>query len=159
MIFNDSGYHYNDVIMGALAFQITSLTIVCSIVYSDADQRKHQSSASLAFVREIPRTNGQLRGKCFHLMTSSWCQYHNKHIDHYYYIFIIVPYSVGNRLKAWLQNWKISIVCWGTSFHIFKVRTYFLRERRRYWLLTKPSNLAINSKAVLGEHGFKRNCI
>ena len=41
--------------MGAIAFQITSLTIVCSIVYSVADQRKHQSSASLAFVRGIHR--------------------------------------------------------------------------------------------------------
>ena len=39
-----------DVIMGAIASQITSLTIVYSTVYSDADQRKHQSSASLAFV-------------------------------------------------------------------------------------------------------------
>ena len=47
--------HYNDVIMGALASQITSLTIVYSAVYSDADQRKHQSSASLAFVRGIHR--------------------------------------------------------------------------------------------------------
>ena len=36
--------------MSAIASQITSLTIVYSIVYSDADQRKHQSSASLAFV-------------------------------------------------------------------------------------------------------------
>ena len=35
---------------GRDASQITSLTIVYSIVYSDADQRKHQSSASLAFV-------------------------------------------------------------------------------------------------------------
>ena len=43
-------HHYNDVIMGAIAFLITSLTIVYSTVYSDADQRKHQSSASLAFV-------------------------------------------------------------------------------------------------------------
>ena len=41
--------------MGAIASQITSLTIVYSIVYSDADQRKHQSSASLAFVRGIHR--------------------------------------------------------------------------------------------------------
>ena len=41
--------------MGAIASQITSLTIVYSIVYSDADQSKHQSSASLAFVREIHR--------------------------------------------------------------------------------------------------------
>ena len=35
--------------MGAIASQITSLTIVYSTVYSDADQRKHESSASLAF--------------------------------------------------------------------------------------------------------------
>ena len=47
--------HYNDVIMGAIASQITSLTIVYSTVYSDADQRKHQSSALLAFVRGIHR--------------------------------------------------------------------------------------------------------
>ena len=38
--------------MGTVASQITSLTIVYSAVYSDADQRKHQSSASLAFVRD-----------------------------------------------------------------------------------------------------------
>ena len=47
--------HYDDVIMGAMAAQITSLTIVYSTVYSVADQRKHQSSASLAFVRGIHR--------------------------------------------------------------------------------------------------------
>ena len=47
--------HYGDIIMGAIASQITSLTIVYSIVYSDADQRKHQSSASLAFVQGIHR--------------------------------------------------------------------------------------------------------
>ena len=43
--------HYGDVIMGTIASQITSLMIVYSTVYSDVDQRKHQSSASLAFVR------------------------------------------------------------------------------------------------------------
>ena len=42
-------YHYCDVIMGAMASQITSLTIVYSTVHSGADQRKHQSSASQAF--------------------------------------------------------------------------------------------------------------
>ena len=47
--------HYGDVIIGAIASQITSLAIVYSTVYSDADQRKHQSSASLAFVRGIHR--------------------------------------------------------------------------------------------------------
>ena len=59
------GYHYIDVIMTTIASQITSLTFAYSIVYSEADQRKHQSSASLAFVRGIhryrwiPRTKGQ----------------------------------------------------------------------------------------------------
>ena len=33
--------HYNDIIMGTIAYQITSLTIVYSTFYSDADQRKH----------------------------------------------------------------------------------------------------------------------
>ena len=47
--------HYNDVIMGSMASQIISLRIVYSAVYSGADQRKHQSSASLAFVRGIHR--------------------------------------------------------------------------------------------------------
>ena len=39
--------------MGAMAFQIARLTIAYLTVYSGADQRKHQSSASLAFVRGI----------------------------------------------------------------------------------------------------------
>ena len=47
--------HYNDVIMGAMASQITSLTIAYSTVYSGADQRKLQSSASLVFVWGIHR--------------------------------------------------------------------------------------------------------
>ena len=41
--------------MGRIASQITSLTTVYSIVYSGVDQRIHQSSASLAFVRGIHR--------------------------------------------------------------------------------------------------------
>ena len=41
--------------MGAITSQITSLTVVYWTVYPDADQRKHQSSASLAFVWGIHR--------------------------------------------------------------------------------------------------------
>ena len=44
-----------NVIMSALESQITSLMVVCSTVYSGTDERKHQSSASLAFVRGIHR--------------------------------------------------------------------------------------------------------
>ena len=63
-IFCDGGYsssirkflgHYDDVIMSAIASQITSLTIVYSTVYPGTDQSKHQSSASLAFVWGIHR--------------------------------------------------------------------------------------------------------
>ena len=47
--------HYTDVIMSAMASEITSVSIVYSTVCSCANQRKHQRSASLVFVREIHR--------------------------------------------------------------------------------------------------------
>ena len=48
-------HHYGDVIMNTISSQITSLTIVYSTIYSGADQSKHQSSTSLAFVWGIHR--------------------------------------------------------------------------------------------------------
>ena len=47
--------HCNDVIMSAMASQITSVSTVCATICSGADQRKYQSSASLTFVRGIHR--------------------------------------------------------------------------------------------------------
>ena len=47
--------HYTDVIMNAMASQITAIFNVFLTVGSGVDQRKHQSSASLAFVRGIHR--------------------------------------------------------------------------------------------------------
>ena len=41
--------------MGAMSPQITNLSIVYSTVYSGVDKKKHQSSASLAFVWGIHR--------------------------------------------------------------------------------------------------------
>ena len=70
--------HYSDVIMSAMASQITGLSIVSSIACSGADQRKHQNSASLAFVRGIHQWPvgsphiGPVTRECFHLVTSSW---------------------------------------------------------------------------------------
>ena len=57
-VMNTSEYdfHYSDVIMDSMASQITSLTIAYSAVYSGENQRKHQSSASLAFVGNSPVT-------------------------------------------------------------------------------------------------------
>ena len=48
--------HDNDVIIGAMASQITRLPTIYSTVYSGTDQGKHQSSTSLAFVRGIHRS-------------------------------------------------------------------------------------------------------
>ena len=48
--------NYNGVIMNAMTSQITSVLIVYSTVCSSAYQRKHQNSASLAFVRGIHRS-------------------------------------------------------------------------------------------------------
>ena len=69
--------HYNDVIMSSMASQITSLAIVYTSVYSGTDQRKHQSSVSLAFVWGIHRWpvnsphKWPVTRNFFHLMASS----------------------------------------------------------------------------------------
>ena len=76
--------HYNDVIMDVIAPQITSLTIFYSTVYSDADQRKHQSSALLDFVwpgnspaiREFP---AQMASKSENV--SIWWRHHGINME------------------------------------------------------------------------------
>ena len=55
---------YSDVIMGAMASQIISLALVYSTAYWRADQRKHQSSVSLAIVRGIHRWTMNSPHKC-----------------------------------------------------------------------------------------------
>ena len=67
--------HYGDVIMDAIASQITSLTIVYSIVYSDADQRKHQSSASLEFSAQMASNAENV---------SIWWRHHARLIENKY---------------------------------------------------------------------------
>ena len=71
-------YDYSDVIMGRMTSQITSLTIVYSTVYSGANQRKHLSSALLAFVRGIHRSPVNLPDKwpATRKMFSIWWRLH-----------------------------------------------------------------------------------
>ena len=70
--------HYGDIIMRPMPSHITSLIIVYSTVYLGADQREHQSSTSLAFVRGIhlglvnSPHKWPVTRKRFHLMTLSW---------------------------------------------------------------------------------------
>ena len=65
--------------MIAIASQITSLTIVYSIVHSGTDQRKHQSSASLAFVRGIHRgpVNSHAQRASYAENVSIWWRHHD----------------------------------------------------------------------------------
>ena len=69
--------YYSDAIISTMASQITGFSIACSTICSSADQRKHQSSAPLAFVRGIHRSpvdssgKDPWREKYFYLMASS----------------------------------------------------------------------------------------
>ena len=105
---------YDDVIMSAIASQITSLTIVYSIVYSDVDQRKHQSSASLAFVRGIHRGpvssphNWPITRKYFHLMTSPWALTFSIHWNGN--VFILMKFSSLAALEVVkMTKWQLPL--------------------------------------------------
>ena len=97
--------HYTDVIMGMMTSQITRLTIVYSIVYSGADQRKHRNSTSLAFVLGIHRwpVNSPHKDmaamlfrshsvKCSYVVTSSWDELPPRHL------------RVTTHLNIWERN-------------------------------------------------------
>ena len=134
-----SSTHCCDIIMDAMASQITSLAIVYSIVHSGADQRKHQRSASLAFVRGIHRWpvnsphKWPVTRKCFHLMTLSYdttpwavqcflvdiCQWDNS---------IRVSYPKRNALSTslWTQILNKKSPWWWRKVRISKQRNYHI---------------------------------
>ena len=63
--------------MGEIASQISGLTIVYSTVQAQIKEnikalRHWPLCGEFASEQWIPRTNGKLRGKCFHFITSSW---------------------------------------------------------------------------------------
>ena len=95
--------HYNGVTMSAVSSQITGLTIVYSTVYSGADQRKHQSSASLAFVwgmHQWPVNKGPVTRKIFPfddviMVCSSTNARECGHVLHFILLFIEVMFTVA----------------------------------------------------------------
>ena len=94
--------------MVEIASQITSLTMFTySAVYSDAGQRKHQSSASLAFVRWIHRElPAQMASNAENV--SIWWRHHGKNacreILHLVLGFHIRGINVYKYIHVWLQN-------------------------------------------------------
>ena len=121
--------HYTDVTMSPMASQITCLGIVYSTIYSGADQRKLQSSASLAFVRRIhwgpvnsphrrpvtrkmfpfddvimytmphPHIYGLMQDCSIPLLTNT--KYWNLALSHWYFFFILLQtqYAAGQFLR------------------------------------------------------------
>ena len=94
--------HYSDVIMSAMVYQITSHTSVYSAIYSGAHKRKHQSSASLAFVRGIHRSphTGPITRKMFPL--------DDVIMNFYLLIFCILDNEDMNRKQCHAQSWSVS---------------------------------------------------
>ena len=93
-------WHYSDVIVSAIESQITSITVVNSTVYSGADQRKHQSSASLAFVEGIHRSpvNSPHKGP----VTRKMFPFDDVIMKNY-------AYSLGHSTHQWplfLKHWQ-----------------------------------------------------
>ena len=89
--------------MSAMTSQVTSLTIVYSNVYSGADQRKHQSPASLAVVRGIQRcqVNFPNKGVSNADNVPIWWRHHEN-------MFCVLP-------------WSLCCVLW--SFILYRVTT------------------------------------
>ena len=86
IIYPQQNRHCDDVIMGAIASVIASITIVYSTVSSDADQKEHQSTASLAFVWGIHRgpINSPHKWPVTQKISISWR--YNEHIKPRIYI-------------------------------------------------------------------------
>ena len=92
--------------MGTMASQITSLTIVYSTVYSGADQRKHQTSASLAFVWGIHRrpVNSPHKWPVTRKKVSIWWRHH------VIYIAEVTDITAENKLKGYCGGCTVAIL-------------------------------------------------
>ena len=125
--------HHGDVIMGAMASRISSLAFVCTTVYSGADQRQHQSSASQAFVlgihrgpvnsphkRPVTRKMSQFDDVIMNLSNTIWI---NNYIHYKVWDEIIYPFPnfIGGTVEVcgWISNFiphftvcVITYLCW-----------------------------------------------
>ena len=110
---NAATHHYNDVIMSAMASEITSLTIVYSAVYSGADQRKHQSSASLAglcagnspVTGEFPaqRASNEENVSIWWRNLDKRCMHIHVEIGRYIYLYIYRERAGGDQSISWFR--------------------------------------------------------
>ena len=138
-----SKIHYKDVMVSVRASQITSLANAYSIIYSGADQNKHQSSTSLAFVRGIHRwpvnspRKRPVTQKMFPIDDVIMCQVanHSKtpHASLYFGMLCI------STVKMW--NWKRHC----STCSLFSLQSIwvvcYLSRRPRHHLCDKTQNV------------------
>ena len=91
--------HYSDVMIGAMASQSTSLTIIKENIKAP---RHWPLCGEFTSDRWIPSINGQWRGKCFHLMTSSFW--------YWYVIFADLSITRCDQLNEQLE--VLAVVGW-----------------------------------------------
>ena len=144
--------------MGAMASQITSLTIVYSTVYSGADQRKHQSSASLAFVWGIHRGPVNSRHKwpvtrkMFHLILSSWIQHEMRSDTSIYLVWIIIfnSYYEYGVVKIIYKSWTLIVghFMWNRVNLFVVYRNNLLTKQSTNHYATLPKKISLHWKVT-----------
>ena len=127
--------------MGAMASQITGVSMVWSTVFSGADYRKPQSSTWLAFVRGIYQWpvdsshKGPVTRECFYLMTSSWTK--NKLFGLWRKVYIIdifirIEWSMFERNGSYpLSNIYV-------FYHSETIKLYAIYKRCDHLDIIKP---------------------
>ena len=104
--------------MSAMASQITGVSIVCSTACSGAEQRKHQISTSLAFVKGIHRSIlGGYPSLCLVNLSNRKCAYYPS----LYKVLVVVEYQSIIHMPPWQQS-----ILWVKSLKII----WRLRTRR-----------------------------
>ena len=116
--------HYCDIIIGTIASQITSLTIVYSAVYSGEDQRKHHSSASLAFVRGIHR--GPVNSPQKWPVTQKFSIWWRHHAEHW------------SNPERYMQNWPVDLYTNGVQVDFASVFHVYIRVIKQNRTTCKP---------------------
>ena len=106
--------------MGKMASQITSLTIVYSTLYSDADQRKNQSPPSLAFVPAQKASDAE--------NVSIWWRHHELRISVMWNlkkntIMFLFPQNSLERERFYRKKVNVRQNCAGCKTHSWKMNT------------------------------------
>ena len=136
--------HYNDVMMGAMVSQITSPTIIYSTVYSGADQRKHQSTASLAFVRGIHRwpVNSPHKGP----VTRKMFPFDGVMIVKF------IPFTVIHCHSFWFHHWIHQVVLPNYFRQIQQSAVFVIIMTFLYHFI--QDIMRVNSKEVIYQDGL-----